>query len=311
MPSQDGDISWQVLRQIVRNWAGTTAELVGVIPLDGGCISTTLKLELADHAKAVLKISPHRVDRSYAEEAFQLDHLRSLGFPTPRVLACHTGTLDEPFSYILLEFIDGVDLLAAKRQTSPAEFEHLQSHLGETIARLHDQTADAYGRVTPYESSPYSEWSEFFRQVFDPVRREAERCGLLTPKQQKQVARIHDRLDKLLAHGDRPRLVHWDMWASNVLVKLNGDGHWHVSAILDPSCKFAHAEVELAYVDLFKTGTPAFFKAYQRTHRLQDGYYRLRKPVYQLYFLLNHLQLFGSEYLKRTSEAIDVVNGMV
>jgi fructosamine-3-kinase len=311
MPSQDGDISWQLLRRIVQDWAGTTAELAEVIPLDGGCISTTLKLKLVDHTQAVLKISPHRVDRSYEEESYQLDQLREVGLPTPRVYAQHTGTLDEPFSYILLEFVAGVDLAAAKHRCLATEFDQLQEELGSLVAQLHGRTSDCYSRLTPNPPVTFDRWSTFFREVFDPVWREAELCGLLSIRQRKLVARIHERLDQLLAHGDQPRLVHWDIWSSNVLTQPDARGEWHVAAILDPSCKFAHAEVELAYVDLFKTGNAAFFKAYQRTHRLQETYHRLRKPIYQLYFLLNHLQLFGTEYLKRTTAAIDRVAAVV
>jgi fructosamine-3-kinase len=311
MPSQDGDISWQLLRRIVQDWAGTTAELAEVIPLDGGCISTTLKLELADQNQAVLKISPHRVDRSYEEESYQLDLLRQMGLPTPHVYAQHTGTLDEPFSYILLEFVEGVDLGMARRKCDAAEFDRLQEELGVLIAHLHEQTSQSYSRLTPHAPAQFDKWSTFFRDVFDPVWREAEQCGLLSVKQRKLVGKIHDRLDQLLVHGDQPRLVHWDIWSSNVLAEPDASGAWHVAAILDPCCKFAHAEVELAYVDLFKTGTSAFFKAYQRTHRLTDSYHRLRKPIYQLYFLLNHLQLFGAEYLTRTTAAIDSVAAII
>jgi fructosamine-3-kinase len=307
MSSNDGDISWQVLRRIARHWAGQSAELVQVTPLDGGCISNTLKLELADHRQAVLKISAHRIDRSYEEEAFQLNHLRSLGLPTPQVHLHHTATLEDPFSFILLDFVPGVDLATARKQCDPAAFDRLQEELGELVARMHQETADAYRRVSPRQPRMFEQWSVFFRDVFDPVWREAQECGLLTHKQRKLVARIHDKLDHLLAHEDQPRLVHWDFWSSNILARPNGDGNWHVAAILDPCCKFAHAEVELAYVDLFKTGTRSFFKAYQRTHRLLDAYHRVRKPIYQLYFLLNHLQLFGREYLHRTSAAIESV----
>jgi fructosamine-3-kinase len=311
MPSKDGDISWQLLRRIVQDWSGTAAELAEVSPLDGGCISTTLKLELIDQSQAVLKISPHRVDRSYEEESYQLDLLRRLGLPTPHVYAQHTGTLDEPFSYILLQFISGVDLAVAKKRCHAAQFESLQDELGRLVSRLHEQTAEAYGRLTPEGATPFNSWSVFFRDVFDPVWHEARQCGLLSVKQRKLVGKLHDRLDRLLEHGDQPRLVHWDIWASNVLAEPDSAGEWHVAAILDPSCKYAHAEVELAYVDLFKTGTSAFFKAYQETHRLPDAYYRVRRPIYQLYFLLNHLQLFGAEYAHRTAAAIEGVAALV
>ncbi len=44
MPNQEGDISWQVLRRIVQEWGGTSAELSEVTHLDGGSISTTFTI---------------------------------------------------------------------------------------------------------------------------------------------------------------------------------------------------------------------------------------------------------------------------
>ena len=59
------DISGQELRRIVREWKGTAAELDEVTPLPGGHINTTLCLTTKDGHRSVLKIAPHRVDRSY------------------------------------------------------------------------------------------------------------------------------------------------------------------------------------------------------------------------------------------------------
>ena len=60
---------------------------------------------------------------------------------------------------------------------------------------------------------------------------------------------MHEKLDHLLAHDDQPRLVHWDIWNTNILARTNGDGKYHIAALLDPNCKFAHAEAEIAYGD--------------------------------------------------------------
>ena len=106
----DGDISWPVLRRIVQEWAGSSAELTEVTPLDGGSISTTLLLTTNAGDKSVLKLSQHRVDQSYEREAFQLGLLRSREIPVPEVYGWRIGTLDDPHSYLLMEFMDGVDL---------------------------------------------------------------------------------------------------------------------------------------------------------------------------------------------------------
>jgi fructosamine-3-kinase len=309
--SLDSDISWDVLRRIVQDWAGAAAELIEVAPLAGGCISTTLKLTTSDGQDAVLKISPHRVDRSYEEESHQLELLRSLGLPTPQVHLQKTGTLDDPFSYLLLEFLPGVDLAAARRQCDAVMFDELAEQLGEMVAALHLTTRDSYGRVTGNGEKGYASWPVFYHEVFDPVWHEAEKTGLLHVRQKKLIARVHERLEQLIGNDDQPRLVHWDIWASNVLSAPDEAGRWRVTAVLDPSCKFAHAEAELAYVDLFRTAGPAFTRAYQRTHKLGDTYHRVRKPVYQLYFLLNHLQLFGMEYQQRVAAAVERVASLV
>src|SRR6185312_6585691 len=77
----DIDISWQMLCRIVQSWAGATAELTEFLPLHGGQINTTLELHLADGRKAVVKVSPHRVDKNYQREAHQLVLLKNAGIP--------------------------------------------------------------------------------------------------------------------------------------------------------------------------------------------------------------------------------------
>ena len=134
MSTGEVDISWQALRRIVHDWAGTATELTEFIPLHGGQNNTTLELHLNDSRKVVIKVSPHRVDKSYEREAYQLTMLKSSGVPVPEVLCWKIGSLDDPFSYILLEFIEGCDLGQAKRQCTQDEFDLLQSELAEIIS---------------------------------------------------------------------------------------------------------------------------------------------------------------------------------
>ena len=110
MSHDAGEVSWQTLRRIVKRWSGEGTELREVVALDGGTISTTLMLTTQSGEKAVLKVSPHRVDHSYAREAHQLDMLRSIGLPAPRVWDQRLATLDSPDSYMLIEFMPGRNL---------------------------------------------------------------------------------------------------------------------------------------------------------------------------------------------------------
>jgi fructosamine-3-kinase len=294
-----------VLRRIVQQWAGTTAELAEVRPLDGGNISTVLGITTDAGDRCVLKITPHRVTREFERETYQLDLLRKLDVPAPRVYKTQIADLDDPNSYILMEFVEGVDLAEAKRQCSSEQFDRLQEQLAEIVATMHRHTGEKYMRVMQPEGPSFPTWSTFFRTVYDPIWHEAEKHPALPGKARKQIAKIHEKLDFLLTHSDLPRLVHWDIWSTNLLAKPDGSGNWQITALLDPNCKFAHAEAEIAYMELFNTVTPAFLKAYGRHHKLGDDYHRLRKNVYQLYPMIDHLQLFGEQYLKPLLATLD------
>ncbi len=295
-PAHEIDISWTVLRRIVKEWAGDSAELTEVRPLVGGCVNTTLSLKTKDGQTAVLKICAHRVNHAYAHEVFQLELLRKIGLPAPVVYAWKIGSLDDPYSYILMEHLDGVSLGEAKRNCSAEEFDHLQLHLAELVLAMHQQTAQGYGRVRS-DAAHCEKWPVFFREVYEPMLRDVAKSPMVPVKCRKHLQRIHDKLDRVLVDVDQPRLVHWDMWSTNLLAKRNGDGRWHISGVLDPNCKYAHAEAELAYMELFHTATPSFFKAYQRHHKLEPQYHQVRKAVYQLYALVNHVHVFGQEYV--------------
>src|SRR4051794_12010080 len=209
----ESDISWQLLRRIVHEWAGTSAELAEVKPLTGGCISTTLALTTTDGMRCVLKISPHRVDRSYQDEAAQLLTLASAGLPVPKVYKCRLGTLDDPNSYLLLEFIEGVDLNEARRRCTAEQFDQIQTHLAELVLQMHENVAPSYMRIGTGEPKLHATWSQFYREVYDPIWHEAEKDQSIPTKTRKLISKIHEKLDRLINHSDSPRLVHWDLWA--------------------------------------------------------------------------------------------------
>jgi fructosamine-3-kinase len=307
------DISWPTLRQIVRDWAGADAELDEVKLLDGGSIATTVVLHTKSGDRAVLKLTQHRVDRAYADEAHQLKLLREIGIPTAEVYRCEIGTLDSPFSYLLMEFREGIDLAKAKAECTAEQIKFVQAELAELVPQIHSQTDEHYRRVSCDGSSErFDKWAHLFREAYDPIWAEAEKTGHLPPKTRKQITRLHERLPQLLAHPDCPRLLHGDLWSANILVnKHASDGKWHVTAILDPACRYGDVECELAYLELFHTVNGDFLRTYLGDKHLANDYHRVRKPIYHLYELLNHLQLFGTEYLKPTLAAVERVAHLV
>ncbi len=230
----------------------------------------------------------------------------------PKVYACHLATLDAPDSYILMEYIDAVNFAEAKKVCSPEQYARLQQQLAGLVLRLHEHTSEHYSRIgDSADTAKFESWPSFFRHVYDPIFHEVEKLPQIPVKVRKQLYRVHERLDVLLGHPDVPRLVHWDIWATNLLAKQDAAGNWNIAGVLDPNCKFAHAEAEIAYMELFHTATPEFLKAYQAGHKLNGEYGRVRKPVYQLYSLMNHLRLFGASYVPRVLEATQRMGALV
>lgn len=309
--SHDADISWQTLRCIARTWAGEAAELAEVKPLDGGCINTTLALTLADGQRCVLKVSPHRLNRDYEREVYQLNLLHDVGVPTPRVYASRIGSLEDPHSYILMEYIDGVDLAEAKRRCDAEQFERLQHNLAELVLTMHAHTADSYCRVTGPQPERFESWPVFYRKVYDPIWLDVEKDPQLPKHTRNLISKVYEKLDRLIAHDDSPRLVHWDIWATNVLSAPDESGAWRIVAVLDPNCKYAHAEAEIAYIELFHTCTPSFLKTYHNSRKLEDGYHHVRKHIYQLFPLVNHFHLFGPQYLTPLTAAAERAAALV
>ena len=291
------DISWKALGRIVREWAGDPAELTEVIPLAGGSVNNTLLLVTGDHRKAVLKITPHRVDRELVNEAHQLDLLRDLGLPVPQLYLKHPGSLEDPNTYILIEFVDGITLAAAKKQLPESDYDSLQHQLAELVLKLHAHTRDTYGKVDISGNHQETNWPAFYRSLHDHSVQAVEQVSEIPIKMRRKIEKLHSRLDQYLTHADQPRLCHGDMWGKNVMVNQDETGAWKIKALLDPTLRYAHFEYELAYMDLFDTCSKTFKRDYQNGHKLNDDYHKIRKPIYQLYPLMDNVQFFGQKYV--------------
>jgi fructosamine-3-kinase len=92
-------------------------------------------------------------------------------------------------------------------------------------------------------------------------------------------------------------LLHGDLWSGNVLLGPGG-----APALIDPAVSYADRETELAYTALFGGFPETFYRAYDETWPLPDGWQE-RRMLYNLYHLLNHLNHFGERY----GEAVDAV----
>ncbi len=171
--------------------------------------------------------------------------------------------------------------------------------LGRGLALLHRSTSPFFGfesdnfcGATPQPNPPTSKWCEFYAEHrLRPQVTRAASAGLLSPTERRSLERFIDALSSRISEPpEGPALIHGDLWSGNSIVDDGG-----LPAIIDPACYFAHREAELGMMTLFGGFSGRVYSAYEEAFPLAPGW-RDRNPVYQVYHLLNHLNLFGASY---------------
>ena len=173
--------------------------------------------------------------------------------------------------------------------------------LAHDLARLHRTQGEAYGwhrnnylGASEQANSFDSDWAQFFRDnrlgyQFQLARENGYGAKLATLE-----SSVLDAVVTILnQHEPEPSIIHGDLWRGNCGFIADG-----VPVIFDPAVYFGDREADLAMMRLFGGFPESFYDAYQREWPLHSGW-QLRQTVYNLYHILNHLNLFGRSYLQQ------------
>lgn len=136
-------------------------------------------------------------------------------------------------------------------------------------------------------------WLAFFATERLGALAERLAAARTAPALVESARRVIDALPAFFDDGHVPRasLIHGDLWSGNWAALRDG-----TPVIFDPAVSVSDAEAELAMMELFGSPPAGFWSAYREVAPLHDGYTR-RRPLYQLYHLLNHALLFGGGYV--------------
>ena len=255
-------------------------EVTGEQPVAGGCINNGARLQTKSGTSFFLKMNAGAPEDMFAREAEGLAELEKANGPR----------LPEPLlwdaEFILLE-----DLRPAPRAAGYWET------LGRQLAVLHQNTNPKFGFAhdnylgsTPQPNSWTEDGYEFFaEQRLGYQTRLARDNDLLSRSEAAEISKLVDRLPQLVP-SQPASLIHGDLWSGNAISDERGQ-----PAIIDPAAHYGWAEAELGMTALFGGFPAAFYRAYTQTRSLDVGW-KERLPVYNLYHLLNHLNLFGASY---------------
>ena len=251
-------------------------------PVAGGCINECYRVT-REGVRRFLKVNDAQYADAFAAEADGLQALREAGMHAPAPLA--HGVAAER-AYLLLEFLD---------LSGAADF----ARLGRMLAATHKQTGarfgwhrDNYIGATPQANGWKESWAQFWlERRLQPQLELARRNGFVirTPP-----------LTLLEGYEPRASLLHGDLWSGNAGFTAEGP------VVFDPAVYYGDREADLAMTELFGGFPREFYRAYAESFPLEEGYER-RKALYNLYHLLNHLNLFGGGYLGQVKATLGLL----
>jgi len=271
--------------------SGWGDRIVAAFPSGGGCINNGARIESDAGSSFFLKWNDRAPDGLFEAEADGLEALRAtraLRVPEPlawgRAEGGGGGGGEGGPAWLLLEYV------------APGT-RGAQVPLGAGLARVHAAGGgagfgwdrDNWIGSLPQSNARTASWGEFWRD-----RR-------LAP--QLAAARAHGRagaevLDRVveaapgaLADVSTPELLHGDLWSGNAYTAASGE-----PVVIDPALYEGHGEVDLAMADLFGGFSAAFYDAYAEARPITRAFHAYRKDLYQLYYLLVHVNLFGGSY---------------
>jgi len=284
------------LATAIGNTIGATLHPQPAARVHGGSINECYRWE-ANSGPVFVKVAPAQSRDMFAAEAAGLEVLKSANaVRVPQVLGLGTTT---DSAWLALEWI----------QSGPnASFRKSDSILGEQLARQHRATHTAFGwsRNNTIGSTPQlndwdASWTKFFRE-----RRLRYQLDL-TVSNGYGGGQLHKRGEVLLDNISQffstyhpvPSLLHGDLWGGNRLTDDQGQ-----PVIFDPAVNYGDREADLAMTQLFGGFGADFYDAYAVAWPL-DPEAHTRVDLYNLYHVLNHLNLFGEGYRSQAMSLID------
>ncbi|MDH5766286.1 MAG: fructosamine kinase family protein, partial [Gammaproteobacteria bacterium] len=273
---------WQIISQHISDTTGEGFDITEQQGVGGGCINETRKISDGRRVYFVKTnlVSHGDMFEAEAEGLHELAESRTVKVPEP---VCYGD--DGAHCYLVLEYLDmsgRADMTLFARQ----------------FAAMHRVSQDKFGwhrnntiGSTPQVNTMSDDWLDFWRD-----RRLGYQLKLAAEKGYGgELQRLGDILMADLPHlfddyQPVPSMMHGDLWGGNLSGMPDG-----TPVIYDPAFYYGDREADLAMTELFGSFGQSFYAAYNEAWPLDEGYV-VRKTLYNLYHIINHLNMFGGGY---------------
>ncbi len=268
----------------------TSFEIENTKSISGGDINAAFLLE-GKNQRYFVKLNQANLLEMFAAEFIGLTELAKT--QTVKIASPITFGQTDKNSFLVLEFIE------FKRATPKSE-----TRFGQQLAQLHLQKQPYFGwkidntiGSTPQPNARSENWVTFWReQRFGFQLQLAAQKGY-GGKLQILGEKLCERLDDFfIDYKPQPSLLHGDLWGGNFATDNENN-----PVIFDPACYYGDRETDLAMTELFGGFGQNFYAAYNEVLQLDSGY-KTRKTLYNLYHILNHVNLFGGGYASQAEK---------
>ncbi len=282
---------WEAIADHISQARGRGLRLEAPRPVGGGCINAAYVVA-SEGERFFVKTNAASGVEMFEAEAQGLQEIASSGAVRAPCPICWGGTGEG--AYLVLEYLDLGGRGGGER-------------LGEKLAGMHRHTRSCFGwhrdntiGSTPQINTESADWVAFWRDQRLGFQLDlAARNGYGGRLQHKGERLLADIGALFAGYSPRPSLLHGDLWSGNYAVDRAGE-----PVIFDPAVYYGDREADLAMTELFGGFAAGFYAAYRDAWPLDPGY-EVRKVLYNLYHILNHLNLFGGGYGSQAEHMAD------
>jgi len=262
------------------------------VPVSGGDISWAFVL-YTDSDRIFCKLNSSSTAKSMFEA--EVDGLKAIS---------KTKTLKTPDVFAVNELEEGACLLMEYVPSKSPESKDLEL-FGAQLAAMHQTSSAFYGWENPnfigslpQSNQKHDNWISFYiKERLSPQFQTAVDRKYLTKNDVPGIEKLRIVIASYCPDVS-PSLLHGDLWSGNYLIAENGQPY-----LIDPAVYFGHSEIDLSMSRLFGGFGSSFYSAYFEIYPSQPGESN-RIAVYQLYYLLVHLNLFGKSYYKSVKQIL-------
>lgn len=269
------------------------SQVFSVESVNGGDINEAFKIKTADgiyFAKVNRGLTASQMLRSESKGLLLLNSITGVRVPEVIKIADHEN-------HIAL-ILTWIETGKAGKNTS--------EDLAAKLSLLHHTTSQNFG--LDYDNfigslaqvnTNFEKWIDFYyHNRISPQIKWAVESGNIPVNYTNKIDKVFKNLENEMPEVI-PSLLHGDLWSGNYMIDQDGK-----AILIDPAVYYGHREMDIAMMKLFGGFPAGIYDIYNEFYKF-DNNWENRIRFYQLYYVLVHVNLFGSSY---SGSAINIID---